>query len=189
MKKILILLSALIAMAPVCHSQIQKPSVMVVPDSTWCIDNGFAITSPTGVAPDFNKFIAKTPEWDIVVSELNEMINNRGLDTVDLNRVLVSHGQDSIYSASQANLILYLSWDIEKMGPRSSATVYLKALDRTNGKEAARLTRKGFPSINSNTTTLVKNAICDYIDLLFHELMGYYNAKLTSACQQTPRPR
>lgn len=162
---------------------------MVVPDSTWCIDNGFVITSPTRVAPDFNKFIAETPEWDIVVSELNEIITSWKLDTVDLKRVLVSHGQDSIYSASGADLILYLSWDIEKIGPRSSATVYLKALDRTNGKEAARLTRKGFPSINSNTATLVKNVIYENIDLFYSELYGYYNAKLMSACQQTPRPR
>lgn len=184
MKKILILFSALIAMTQVCHARIQKPSVMVVPDSTWCIDNGFATTSSAGVSPDFTGFIAGTSEWDNVVSEINNIINQQGLDTVNLKTVLASHGPDSIYSASGADLILYLSWNIEKIGFRTSASVCLRALDRTNGKEAARINGQAPPSMRSDTATLIKDAIYGNIDAFCDMLYRYYTSRLNDTARE-----
>lgn len=142
--------------------QAQKPKLMVVPSDRWCNINGYMKTYDNmgveGKYADYSAIFLNDAHMPDVISTINNMMHDRGMDLTDLEQTLKSINMDEVVrnniSSKDGNsvsvsaldeinkranpdIILELYYTINKLGPKSSINYNLRALDASTNKQIA----------------------------------------------------
>lgn len=172
-----------------------KPSVMVVPSDAWCSSNGFMQKAAGGNFPDYGGALLKNADLLNVISKINIIMSDRGfplenletalktLSTENVERRLYTAKDgstlqttplDELYRAASADIVLQLTWNVNKVGPKSSVTFNLQALDSYTTKQVAGAQGTGAPSFSADVATMLEEAVVSHMDVFCDRLMQHF---------------
>jgi len=200
MKKTLILCSLILIGATLSFGQAKKPTIMVVPSDNWCNLNGYMMefdNQGTKVkVPDYKKALQENTDVLLVISSINGMMAERGfplknlesaLKTLESNsaedamRTSKSGGEvnenpiDALKKVAKADIIMQLTWKINKTGPKKSITFILQGLDSYTDKQIASAQGTGAPSFSAEVPVLLSEAVTAHIDNFNATLQTYFD--------------
>lgn len=199
MKKIFnILLIVLIATS--AFSQAKKPTIMVVPSDVWCIKNGyydkFENQGVTGDVPNYKKALQNDTDLKLVISKLGGLMGDRGFELKILeaelkkleslaaeDAMLTSKGGgemnespiDKLKKAAKADIIMEITWEVKKTGPKRSITFILEGKDAYTSKAVGNAEGSGEPSMNPDVAVLLAEAVLEHIDLFNTRLQNHFD--------------
>lgn len=194
MKKLACFLICL-ATTQLSHAQMMKPSVMVVPSDTWCQENHYRIETSAASYPDYKTALMNSHDLLHVISKINIIMSDRGfplenletalknLSTQQVERQLYTAKDgsalqegplDELYRAASADIILQLTWNVNKMGPKNSITFNLQALDSYTTKQVAGAQGTGNPSFSADIPSLLEEAVVSHMDVFCDRLMQHF---------------
>lgn len=181
-------------------SQAKKPTLMVMPSDQWCANKGYITTIDNQgvqtIVTDYNKAILDV-ELTNVISKINILMTDRGFPLKDLSQTLKSINQmaaedalvqnsstgstivesplDKLRRTAKADIILELSWNVNKIGPKTSITYNLRGLDAYTGKQIAGAQGTGEPSFTPDIAVLLEEAILVNIDNFNYQLQSFFD--------------
>ena len=181
--------------------QAKKPTLMVVPSDVWCNQNGYMLNfdnqGSTIKIPDYKRAFQENAEVLQVISQINGMMAERGfplknmesaIKTLEANAVedAVRSSKDSgasvnespidaIKKAAKADIIIQLTWTVNKTGPKKSINFNLQGLDAYTDKQVATATGTGAPSFSAETPVLLSEAVIAHMDNFTLSLQEHFD--------------
>ncbi|MCD4679995.1 MAG: DUF6175 family protein [Bacteroidales bacterium] len=180
----------------------QNPIIMVVPSDNWCIKNGFFFEFDNQGTkermPDYLTALQDDTGLLLVIGKINTIMNNLGFPLTDLEATLKkvkddfnfqnlmsskSSGSqitetpfDIILRAAKPDIVLQVTWEIRKTGPKKSVTCILRGLDSYTSKQIAGAQGTGAPSFmtSDRLPILVEEAIIEHIDNFSDQLKNHF---------------
>lgn len=191
----ILLMMFCVALLP-CRAQMMKPSVMVVPSNAWCQEHGFMMQTASGVSyPDYKAAMNGSTDLVNMISKINIIMADRGfplenlenalksLSSDDVERKLYTDAEgnsiqmsalDEIYNSAATDIVLQLTWKVNRMGPKQSVTFNLQALDSYTDKQVAGAEGTGNPSFSADLSTLMEEAVLAHMDVFCDRLMRHF---------------
>ena len=135
--------------------QAKKPTLMVVPSDAWCKEHGYEQTfdnqGTSEQIPDYRAALSTDKQLNAVISKINILMADRGFPLKDLqqtvksianlsteDRLITSKSSgmsisesplDRLRRTAKADILLEIDWTVNTVGPKSSITYNLRALD------------------------------------------------------------
>jgi Family of unknown function (DUF6175) len=201
MKKILLLCSLVVMGATLSFGQAKKPTLMVVPSDVWCNTNGYMMefdNQGTKVkVPNYKKAMQENADVLLVISSINDMMAERGFPLKNLESALKTlesnaaednmrsskntgamvneSPMDALKKIAKADIIIQMTWTINKTGPKKSITFILQGLDAYTDKQIAGANGTGAPSFSAETPVLLKEAVTAHIDNFSASLQAHFD--------------
>jgi len=200
MKRIITLAALMLAVSISAFSQAKKPTIMVVPSDAWCNANGcLTVIDNQGVEvynPNYQKAIVTCPELIPVISRINGLMADRGFplknletvlkninsQTAELSAVQAKDGSSVqtndlmlLRQAARADIIIQITWNVNKIGPKQSVTFTMQGLDSYTGKEIASSTGTGEPSFSTEVPVMLSEAVNAHIDEFCSRLQNHFD--------------
>lgn len=195
------LLLAVLCTSLMASSQAKKPTLMVVPSDAWCIKNGYVMTfddQGTMVRiPDYKRVFQENTEALQVISQINGMMAERGFPLKNMESVIKTLQMDSAEDAmrssrssgsnvaespidalkkvAKADIIIQLTWTLNRMGPKKSVNFNLQGLDAYTNKQVATATGTGEPSFSAELPVLLSEAVIAHIDNFTATLQDHFD--------------
>ena len=192
---VLLSLSALTA-----FGQAKKPTLMVMPSDAWCNEHGYTQEFDNqGVkekVSDFKTAVANDKQLNAVTSKINSLMADRGFPLKDLQQTIKSMNSDAAEDAlitsktgssvaetpldrlrrrAKADIILELDWTVNNVGPKSSITYNLRALDAYSNKQVAGAEGTGKGSFSAEIPVLLEEAVQDHMDMFCERLQNHFD--------------
>ena len=181
--------------------QAKKPTLMVVPSDVWCIKNGYVMSfDDQGTIvkiPNYKKALQESAELLQVISLINGMMAERGfplknmesaIKTLNSNaaednlRTSKTSGSgvsespiDAFKKVAKADIIIQLTWTINKTGPKKSVTFNLQGLDSYTDKQVATAVGTGAPSFTAELPILLSEAVLAHMDPFTESLQAHFD--------------
>ena len=180
--------------------QAKKPTIMVVPSDNWCIKNGYTqMFDEMGTAktlPDYKMALQNENDLLMTISKINTMMADRGFPLVNLESALKNLEQegaeiamlgsksggsiaenpiDVLQRTANADIIIQLTYVINRNGPQRSITFMLQGLDAYTNKQIAGAQGTGSPSFATETPVLLEEAVLAHIDNFNSRLQDHFN--------------
>lgn len=195
MKRVLMMFLAVMAFMPMAAQKMMKPGIIVVPGDAWCNANGYMQTIDGQQYPDYRKALMSDKDLINVISRINLVMSDRGFPLLNLETALKNMKTenierklytdrdgapikesplDQLYRAASADIILQLSWGVNKLGPKYSGTISLQALDSYTTKQIAGCTGTGRASFTSDVPTLIDEALVSELDTFCSRLLEHF---------------
>lgn len=211
MMKKTILLSILVLIPLIGISQAKKPTLMVVPANSWCSEHGYIQKhinqgGETEI-PDYEKALNNDMELTMVITKIGELFVERGFTLKDLSQTIKSVQRneaedevltsstsgssiaettiDRLFKRAKADIILEMTWKVNKTGPRQSVSYLLRALDAYTNKQVAAAQGTGKPSISSELPVLLTEAVLENMDNFLDQLMKHFDDLMTNGREVT----
>ncbi len=185
----------------ISFGQAKKPTLMVVPSDAWCIQNGYSLTfddqGSTKKIPDYKRAFQENTEVLQVISQINGMMADRGfplknmesaIKTLESNSAEDNLRQskesgsgisespiDELKKVAKADIIIQLTWTINKTGPKKSINFNLQGLDSYTDKQIATATGTGAPSFSAETPVLLSEAVLSHMDNFTASLQSHFD--------------
>lgn len=182
------------------YGQAKKPTIMVVPSDVWCVQNNFStIYNNQGVEeiiPDYYKALQTDANLLLAIGKINTMMTERGFPLKDLQTVTKSLKQqiaednivqsktsgasmaenpiDRLRRVAKADIIMQLTYSLNKMGPKYSITYNLQGIDAYTGKQIAGSQGTGKQTFSTELPILIEDAIVQNMDFFCVQLMAYF---------------
>ncbi len=181
-------------------AQAKKPTIMVVPSKNWCVDNGYTRTysnqGKTEIEPDYELALAKDFDLKLVIGKINGMMSDRGFPLKDLEASLASlknnaaeemltasksgsevseSAVDKLKKVAKADIIMELSWQLNKRGPYKSVSFILRGLDSYTNKQVADGIGTGPDNPASSVPLLLETAVLAHIDNFNAKLQAHFD--------------
>ena len=199
-KKVRLIAVLIILMSTSAFSQaVNKPSIMIFPDDVWMNSNGFLKELDNqGVktmVPDYTKALLNE-ELSQIITKIETMMRDRGYPLENLssslksiqdseaiksmetseegNSVQVSL-KDKLLNAARPDIILYVSWKVNTLGPKKSVYFSLKAIDAGTNKPAGAASGTGNELIGATLGVMLETAVLSHIDNFNAQLMTYFD--------------
>ncbi|MFK7947150.1 MAG: DUF6175 family protein [Saprospiraceae bacterium] len=199
MKNILLVLTMVLYSLTV-FAQAKKPTLMVVPSDVWCNQNGYMTTFENqGITiniPDYKKAFQNNAELKLVISKINELMADRGFPLKDLEATIksleIDEAEDAMTQSStsgselkespldklkkraKADIWLEVTWTIKKVGPKTTITFNLRGLDAYTNKQIAGASGTGLPSMGSDLSILLEEAVLDKLPNFVNQLQAHF---------------
>lgn len=181
--------------------QAKKPTLMVVPSDAWCKEHGFEQTfdnqgTPEQI-PDYKAAVSTDKQLNAVISKINILMADRGFPLKDLqqnvksinnlsaeDRLITSKRSGSAITESpldrlrrtaKADIILEIDWTVNTVGPKSSITYNLRALDAYSNKQVAGAEGTGMGSFSAELPVLLEEAVQDHMDAFTARLQEHFD--------------
>lgn len=182
-------------------AQAKKPTLMVVPSDTWCKEHGFEQTfdnqgTPEQL-PDYKSAVATDKQLNVVISKINILMAERGFPLKDLQQSIKSiaglSAEDKLITSkksgssiaespldrlrrtAKADIILEIDWTVNTIGPKSSITYSLRALDAYSNKQIAGAEGTGKGSFSAELPVLLEEAVQDHMDSFTERLQTHFD--------------
>lgn len=190
----------IVAFGLAAFSQAKKPTIMVVPSDNWCIKNGYTQTydemGTMKTLPDYKMALQNETDLLMTISKINTMMADRGFPLVNLESTLRNMEQESaeiamltsksgggisespidiLQRTANADIIMQLTYVVNKVGPQRSITFMLQGLDAYTNKQIAGAQGTGEPSVASETPILLEEAVLSHIDNFNSRLQDHFN--------------
>ena len=182
-------------------SQAKKPTIMVVPSDVWCNQNGYMLVfDDQGTAvkiPDYKKAFQENTELLQVISQLNGLMAERGFPLKNMESVIKTLASnnaednmrtsknsgssitenpiDILKKVAKADIIIQLTWTVNKTGPKKSVSFNLQGLDAYTDKQVATATGVGKPSFSAEVPVLLSEAVLSHIDNFNNSLQMHFD--------------
>lgn len=187
-------------------AQAKKPTLMVVPSDAWCKEHGyeqkFDNQGSTELLPDYKAAVATDKQLNAVISKINLLMADRGFPLKDLqqniksiynlsaeDRLITSKNTgaeiaesplDRLRRTAKADIILEIDWTVNTVGPKSSVTYNLRALDAYSNKQVAGAEGTGKGSFSAELPLLLEEAVQDHMDAFSERLQIHFEDLLTN---------
>lgn len=181
--------------------QAKKPTLMVVPSDAWCKEHGFEQTfdnqGTPEQTPDYKAAVSTDKQLNAVISKINILMADRGFPLKDLqqnvksinnlsaeDRLITSKRSGSAITESpldrlrrtaKADIILEIDWTVNTLGPKSSITYNLRALDAYSNKQVAGAEGTGTGSFSAELPVLLEEAVQDHMDAFAARLQEHFD--------------
>ena len=182
MKVMKLMLVAMMLVASLgVFAQAKKPTLMVMPSDAWCNEHGYmqAYDNQGSIekVPDYKAAVSTDKQLNAVISKINNLMADRGFPLKDLQQTLravntdaaedaliTSKGGNSVAESplvrlrrrAKPDIIMELDWTVNKMGPKSSVTYNLRALDAYSNKQIAGSEGTGKGSFSAELPVLLE---------------------------------
>lgn len=197
-KFLLTVVSVFVAFA--AFGQAKKPTIMVVPSDVWCVENkyttdfnnqGFVET-----IPDYRRALQTDANLLLAIAKINTLMADRGFPLKDLQAVTKSISQqsaeanlissktsgatlaespiDRLRRTAKADIIMQLTWTINKLGPKYSLTYNLQGLDSYTNKQIAGSQGTGKHTMSAELPILLEEAVMSNMDAFCKQLTDYF---------------
>lgn len=177
-----------------------KPRLMVMPSDAWCNKRGYVKTiedqGETKIFPDYKKALQSDIELIGVIAKIGSLMIDRGFPLVNLDAALKSAEKedaianmtvsktsgaalaespaDRLKRAVSPDIVLELTWEVHKTGPKKSVEYILSGKDAYKGKEVAIAKGIGTPSFSAEVPLLLEEAVIDKMDGFVDQLQGHF---------------
>lgn len=173
---------------------------MVVPSDNWCIKNGYTMSfnemGTIKTLPDYKAALQNETDLLMTISKINTMMADRGFPLVNLETALKNMEQESaeisvltsksggslaenpidvLQRAANADIIIQLTYVINKNGPQRSITFMLQGFDAYTNKQIAGAQGTGSPSFATETPVLLEEAVLSHIEDFNTRLQNHFN--------------
>ncbi|MCX7985711.1 MAG: DUF6175 family protein [Bacteroidales bacterium] len=200
MKKIFLLLAAVLFSAGMVWGQAKKPTLMVVPSDNWCKQNGFMLKfdnqGSVEELPDYKKALQGSSDLILVIAKVSQLMADRGFPCKLLEQELKKLSQESaedamltsksgsgvaespidkLYKSAKADIILQITWSVNTTGPKRSVTFVLQGIDAYTGKQIASASGTGAPSFSAELPVLLEEAVLAHIDNFNNQLQAHFD--------------
>ena len=185
----------------IAFSQAKKPTLMVVPSDVWCNQNGYMLNfDDQGTLvkiPDYKKAFQENPEVIQVISHINGMMADRGFPLKNMESAIktlnsnaaednlrsskasgsaVSESPiDALKKVAKADIIIQLTWTVNRTGPKKSITFNLQGLDAYTDKQIATAVGTGSPSFSVEIPVLLEEAVLAHMDNFSESLQMHFD--------------
>lgn len=199
-----------IALLTVCSlsamGQAKKPTLMVVPSDAWCKEHGYEQTfdnqGTSEQIPDYKSAMSSDKQLNAVISKINLLMADRGFPLKDLQQnvksisslsaedrlinskksgaAITENPLDRLRRTAKADIILEIDWTVNTVGPKSSVTYNLRALDAYSNKQVAGAEGTGKESFSAELPVLLEEAVQDHMDSFVDRLQTHFDDLLTN---------
>lgn len=186
--------------------QAKKPTLMVVPSDACCKEHGyeqvFDNQGSEEKIPDYKAAVSTDKQLNAVISKINSLMADRGFPLKDLQqsiksissqsaeeRLITSKNKGAAISESpldrlrrtaKADIILEIDWTVNTVGPKSSITYNLRALDAYSNKQVAGAEGTGKGSFSAEIPVLLEEAVQDHMDAFVDRLQAHFDDLLAN---------
>ena len=189
-------------------AQAKKPTLMVMPSDAWCNEHGYMQTydnqGSIEKVPDYKAAVSTDKQLNAVISKINNLMADRGFPLKDLQQTLkavntdaaedaliTSKGGNSVAESpldrlrrrAKPDIIMELDWTVNKMGPKSSVTYNLRALDAYSNKQIAGSEGTGKGSFSAELPVLLEEAAQDHMDEFCQRLQAHFDDMMQNGCE------
>ena len=181
--------------------QAKKPTLMVVPSDAWCKEHGyeqaFDNQGTKEMIPDYKAAVSADKQLNAVISKINILMADRGFPLKDLQQnvksisnlsaedpliaskrsgaAILESPLDRLRRTAKADIILDIDWTVNTMGPKSSITYNLRALDAYSNKQIAGAEGTGKGSFSAELPVLLEEAVQDHMDAFVERLQSHFD--------------
>ena len=180
--------------------QAKKPTLMVVPSDAWCYQNEYMVDYDNqGVVkkiPDYSSALITNMELKLAIAKINDLMAERGFPLKDLEQqlklieqtnaemnittssngnVLAESPIDRLLRTAKADIILELTWNIVRQGPKYSLTFILEGKDAYTGKSLGGANGTSSPSFTAEMPVLLEEAVVAHIDNFNNRLQNHFD--------------
>ncbi len=198
MKKHL-LLAAMLLMSITAFSQAKKPTLMVIPSDVWCEANGYYLeVDNMGMkqhVPDYQRAIQTDMELAMAITTINDLMAERGFPLKDMGQTLkminMQLSEQELMTSKQGNMVaettidrlsryakadilLYLGWNIQELGPKKTLSFSLEGIDAYTNKSIGAAHGVSSPSFSADVPTLLHEAVVANIDVFNNRLQSHF---------------
>lgn len=181
------------------YSQAKKPTIMVVPSDTWCIENGFTV--------DFDDYgtIKKMPdhqaavldgEMRLAIAKIGEMMSDRGfpLERLDATFKAIEETQgklkymsgrdggqivqtplEKIMQTARPDIKMEIYYKVNQMGPMKSVTFELTGIDPYTRTQVASASGVGEPDAATETALMLQSSVNNHIERFAEQLQAHFD--------------
>ena len=204
--KTLLSIMMLTAFSLSAMAQAKKPTLMVVPSEAWCKAHGYEQTFDNqGMIeeiPDYKAAVSSDQQLNAIISKINTLMADRGFPLKDLQQNLRSISNlsaedrlitsktsgsniqesplDRLRRTAKADILLEIDWMVNTVGPKSSITYNLRAIDAYSNKQVAGAQGTGKGSFSAEIPVLLEEAVQDHMDSFVERLQSYFDDLLTN---------
>lgn len=205
------LIIGLICLSLNLFGQAKKPTLMVIPGDTWCSQNGYMssydMQGHTISLPDYERALQEDMDLVNVITKIGELMADRGFPLKDMASSIRSINQNSVedemtvssrtgsslhqtpldklLDRAKADILVELSWKINKIGPKNSVTYTLRGIDAYTNKQVAATQGTGNQSFSAEVPILLEEAVIERMDNFTSQLQKYFNDILTNGREIT----
>jgi hypothetical protein len=198
LKYIAAILLTILLFNNISFCQAKKPTIMVVPSKNWCDTNHFVTKienqGKTEIIPDYELALTKSLDLKLVIAKINGLMADRGFPLKDLEASLASLKSnaaeemlttsksgselsespvDKLKKVAKADIIMELSWEIQKRGPFKAVTFILRGLDAYTNKQIADAVGTGPENGAASIPILLETAVLAHIDNFNSKLQSF----------------
>ena len=152
--------------------------------------------------PDYKAAVSTDKQLNAVISKINSLMADRGFPLKDLQqsiksissqsaeeRLITSKNKGAAISESpldrlrrtaKADIILEIDWTVNTVGPKSSITYNLRALDAYSNKQVAGAEGTGKGSFSAEIPVLLEEAVQDHMDAFVDRLQAHFDDLLAN---------
>lgn len=188
MKKIFISI-ILLTISILSYSQAKKPTIMVLPSDAWCFENGYKLTfdnqGSKKEVPDYKAAFQNNADLLLVVGKLGDLFADRGFPLKRADQELKSLENEAAENATltsktgaataispveilkqkaKADIIIQVTWKVNKTGPKNSVTFNLDGIDAYTNKQIGGARGTGAASFSAEIPVLLEEAVLAHID-------------------------
>lgn len=180
--------------------QAKKPTLMVVPSDVYCNQKGYMFSfdnqGNTVLIPDFKKALQEDSDLLIAISVIGQMMSDRGFPLKLLEQEIKSLEAESAEDAmmtsksgedvtespidklrkkAKSDIIMEVTWTINKTGPRRSLTFNLRGIDAYTNKQIASCQGTSDPTFSAELPILLEEAIANHLDGFNQQLQSHFD--------------
>lgn len=180
--------------------QAKKPTIMVVPSDVWCVQNNYSsVYDNQGIQeiiPDYYRALQTDADLLLAIGKINTMMADRGFPLKDLQAVTRSVNQqiaennliqsktsganlaenpiDRLRRVAKADIIMQLTYTLNKVGPKYSITYNLQGIDSYTNKQIAGSQGTGKQTFSAEMPVLIEEAVVGNMDNFCTQLVAYF---------------
>lgn len=200
MRKI-IFLFLLIIFSVESFSQAKKPTLMILPSDNWCVQRYFVTDfNNQGTkmkVPDYKQAFQEDNEIGLVISKIGALMVDRGFPLKDAEQEIKNLAQQSAEDAvtssnatsssiaespldqlkkrAKADIIIQISWNVNKTANGKSISFVLEALDAYTSKRIAASSGTGESSADKIVPVMLEEAVLSRIDGFATQLQNHFS--------------
>ena len=186
--------------------QAKKPTLMLVPSDAWCkehkYEQAFDNQGTKEMIPDYKAAVSTDKQLNAVIAKINNLMADRGFPLKDMQQIIKSISNlsaedrlitsknsgaaitetplDRLRRTAKADIILEIDWTVNTVGPKSSITYNLRALDAYSNKQVAGAEGTGKGSFSAEIPVLLEEAVQDHMDAFVERLQAHFDDLLTN---------
>lgn len=199
MKRIAISLMG-IGLSVLAFSQAKKPTLMVVPSDLYCNQHGymqrFDNQGQTENVPDYKRALQNDPQLLTGITVIGQMMADRGFPLKLMEQELKTLNEESAEDAlltsksgsdvsespvdrlkkkSKSDIILQVTWLVNRTGPKYSLTFNLQGIDAYTNKQIAACQGTGDPTFSAELPVLIEESIANHLETFTIQLQNHFD--------------
>lgn len=199
MKRVIIFL-IMIGVSLFAFSQAKKPTLMVVPSDLYCNQHGymqrFDNQGQKENVPDYKRALQNDPQLLTGITVIGQMMADRGFPLKLMEQELKSLNEESAEDAlltsksgsdvaespvdrlkkkSKSDIILQVTWLVNRTGPKYSLTFNLQGIDAYTNKQIAACQGTGDPTFSAELPVLIEESIANHLETFTTQLQNHFD--------------